>query len=66
MFPRNEGPADRIIRLLLGLVIVTLVFVGPKTPWGWLGLIPIATALFGFCPVYALLGIRTCPAPKAP
>ena len=66
MFPRNEGPTDRIIRLLLGLVIVTLVFVGPKTPWGWLGLIPIATALFGFCPLYALLGIRTCPAPKAP
>jgi Protein of unknown function (DUF2892) len=66
MFPRNEGPADRIIRLLLGLVIVTLVFVGPKTPWGWLGLIPIATALFGFCPLYALLGVRTCPAPKAP
>ena len=66
MFPRNEGPADRIIRLLLGLVIVTLVFVGPKTPWGWLGLVPIATALFGFCPLYALLGIRTCPAPKAP
>ena len=60
----NLGPADRIIRLLLGLAVVTLVFVGPKTPWGWLGLILIATSLFGFCPLYAALGLRTCPAPK--
>ena len=64
MLPLNEGPADRIIRLLLGLAVITLVFVGPKTPWGWLGLIPIGTALFGFCPLYAVRGIRTCPAPK--
>ncbi len=64
MLPLNEGPADRIIRLLLGLAVVTLVFVGPKTPWGWLGLILIGTSLFGFCPLYAVLGIRTCPAPK--
>jgi len=60
----NVGPADRIIRLLLGLAVVTLVFVGPKTPWGWLGLILIGTSLFGFCPLYALFGLRTCPAPK--
>jgi hypothetical protein len=61
----NAGAADRIIRLLLGLAVVTLVFVGPKTPWGWLGLVLIGTGLYGFCPLYAVFGVRTCPAPKA-
>jgi len=45
--------------------VISLVFIGPKTPWGWVGLIPLATAAFRFCPLYTLLGIRTCPTPKA-
>lgn len=61
LLPRNEGSADRAIRVLLGIAIVSLVFVGPKTAWGWLGLVPIVTGLLGSCPVYTLLGIRTCP-----
>lgn len=56
----NEGVVDRVVRVLAGLVILSLVFIGPKTPWAWLGLVPILTGLAGFCPAYALLGLNTC------
>ena len=56
----NVGNIDRIIRIIVGLGLISLVFVGPKTMWGWLGLIPLATAAIGFCPPYALLSINTC------
>lgn len=59
--PKNEHPIDRLVRLVLGAVLVSLVFVGPKTPWGWLGLVPLFTGLVGSCPLYTLLGLRTCP-----
>jgi hypothetical protein len=58
---KNVGIIDRILRLIVGTVLIAFVFVGPQTPWGWIGLIPIATALIGWCPAYRLLGIRTCP-----
>jgi fatty acid desaturase len=61
LFPRNEGTADRAIRVFFGIALVSLVFVGPRTAWGWLGLVPLVTGLLGSCPVYTLLGIRTCP-----
>ena len=57
---KNVGSIDRIARIVLGLVLIALVFVGPQTPWGWIGLVPLATALVGWCPAYRLLGIRTC------
>lgn len=57
---KNESGIDRGLRALVGLVVLALVFVGPKTAWGWLGLIPLATAAIGFCPLYRLLGINTC------
>jgi len=57
---KNIGSAERTIRGLAGLGIVSLVFVGPHSPWGFLGIIPLATALIGWCPPYALLGISTC------
>lgn len=60
MFKVNEGTADRAVRAVVGLGIISLVFVGPQTPWGWLGLIPLGTALVGWCPLYTLLGINTC------
>jgi hypothetical protein len=44
----------------LGLILISTVFVGPKTEWGWIGILPLATGLIGFCPIYALLGINTC------
>ncbi|WP_438952210.1 YgaP family membrane protein [Porticoccus sp.] len=56
----NLGTADRLLRLVVGLVLITLVFIGPQTAWGWIGLIPLATALLGNCPVYSLLGFDTC------
>lgn len=60
MFKVNEGTADRAVRAIVGLGVISLVFVGPQTPWGWLGLIPLGTALMGWCPLYSLLGINTC------
>ena len=57
----NEGKIDRVIRVILGIVLLALVFVGPKTPWGWIGLVPLITGLVGFCPLYKLLGVSTCP-----
>ncbi len=62
---RNEGTIDRALRIIAGLGILSLVFVGPQTPWGWIGLVPLVTGLVGVCPVYSILGIRTCPAPKS-
>lgn len=56
----NMGSADRIIRAVVGIVLIALVFVGPQTVWGWIGVIPLATAVFGMCPAYSLLGIKTC------
>lgn len=57
---RNEGTIDRILRIVVGLAVISLVFVGPQTAWGWLGLVPLITGLVGWCPAYSLLGIRTC------
>lgn len=56
----NVGSIDRIIRIVVGLALLSLVFIGPQTPWGWLGLIPLGTALVSFCPAYALFGMSTC------
>ena len=58
---RNEGTVDRVLRVVAGAALVSLVFVGPETPWGWVGLVPLVTGLVGNCPVYSLLGISTCP-----
>ncbi len=60
MFKLNVGGIDRILRVAVGLVLIALVFVGPKTPWGWVGLVPLVTGLFRMCPLYALFGIDTC------
>lgn len=61
---RNVGGLDRALRLIVGLGAISLVFWGPQTPWGWLGLVPLATALLGWCPPYALFGLSTCAARK--
>lgn len=57
---RNMGSADRIIRGIVGVVLLALVFVGPQTAWGWIGVVPLATALMGNCPAYSIFGIKTC------
>jgi hypothetical protein len=56
----NVGTTDRLLRIVVGLALLSLVFVGPQTLWGLIGIIPLATAVFGYCPAYALFGIRTC------
>lgn len=61
----NVGAIDRVIRVIAGVGILSLAFVGPETPWGYLGLIPLLTGLFGYCALYSLLGISTRGAPKA-
>ncbi len=58
---KNVGKADQIIRIVAGLILLSLVFIGPKTLWGLIGLVPLVTGLFGFCPAYKLLGMNTCP-----
>jgi len=55
----NIGTADRVIRVVLGVAVLSLTFLGPKTPWGLVGIIPLATAAVGFCPLYRLLGMNT-------
>jgi len=59
MFKANVGTADRVVRIVFGLVLLSLVFVGPKTPWGWIGILPVLTGLISFCPLYGLLGFST-------
>jgi O-antigen ligase len=56
----NVGTTDRIIRVLAGLVLIALTLTGTIGLWGWLGVVPLATGLVGWCPPYALLGISTC------
>ena len=62
--PVNEGTIDRAVRIIVGLGLLALVFVGPQTPLGYIGIIPLATGVIGFCPLYKVLGLNTCPMPK--
>jgi hypothetical protein len=57
---KNVGDLERIIRIIAGISIISLAFVGPRSPWAYLGIIPLATGLMGWCPPYAMLGISTC------
>ena len=61
LLPRNEHAVDRALRVLIGIGAISLAFVGPQTPWGWIGVVPLLTGLIGSCPLYTLLGLRTCP-----
>lgn len=56
----NVGGFDRILRAVVGLVILSLIFVGPKSWWGLVGLVPLGTAVLGFCPAYLPIGLNTC------
>lgn len=60
----NEGTLDRAIRVVLGIALISLVFVGPQSYWGLVGLVPLATGLIGFCPLYRIVGISTCRVPE--
>ena len=64
LLPTNEHVIDRAIRVILGLVLLSLVVVGPHTLWGLVGLVPLLTGLVGSCPLYTLVGISTCKVPN--
>lgn len=57
----NEGNVDRALRVLAGLVLIGLTITGKIGIWGWIGIVPLATGLVGWCPLYTMLGINTCP-----
>ena len=57
---RNEGTVDRALRVIVGLVLIAMAAQGIYTPWTWIGVVPLLTGAVGMCPVYSLLGIRTC------
>lgn len=57
----NVGGYDRWLRIVVGVIIVSFTIVGPQSVWGWVGVIPMLTGFLGYCPVYTLFGINTCP-----
>ena len=61
---KNIGKAERVVRVVIGLGILSLAFVGPRSPWAYLGVLPVLTGAVGWCPPYALFGISTCRADK--
>lgn len=64
--PHNEGTIDRVLRIVAGAGILSLAFVGPQTPWAYIGFVPLITGLVGFCPLYSVLGLSTCPVKAKP
>ena len=57
----NEGSLDRVLRVVVGLVLLGLTLNGNIGVWGWIGVVPLATGAVGMCPLYTLLGLNTCP-----
>jgi hypothetical protein len=55
----NVGRTDKMIRIVAGVLLLSLVFIGPQSWWGLIGLVPLATAFINFCPAYKLLGMNT-------
>jgi hypothetical protein len=60
-FTKNAGTVDRALRAIAGIVLIGLTLTGTIGVWGWIGVVPLATAALGWCPAYTLLGIKTCP-----
>ncbi|MBU3708516.1 MAG: YgaP family membrane protein [Burkholderiaceae bacterium] len=58
---KNVGETDRALRVFVGVLLILLSLLNVIGPWGWLGLLPIATGLLRVCPAYSVLGLRSCP-----
>jgi len=61
----NVGGIDKILRIVAGLVLIALAILGIGAPWTWIGVVPLATGLMGWCPAYSIFGVNTCPMKKA-
>ena len=61
----NVGSIDRVLRVVVGVVLIGLTLMGTIGAWGWIGLVPIATAALGLCLLYSVLGFSTCPMKKS-
>ncbi|MFM2126228.1 MAG: hypothetical protein RL328_2679 [Acidobacteriota bacterium] len=57
---KNMGTIDRVLRVVVGTGLLSLAFAGPQTPWGYIGIVPLVTALIGICPAYSIFGFNTC------
>lgn len=60
----NVGQTDKILRILVGFGLLSLAFMGPKTAFGYIGLVPLVTGLASYCPLYTVLGLNTCSTKK--
>ena len=60
----NVGGIDRILRIVVGLALIGATLAGMIGVWGWIGVVPLVTGLFKFCPLYTVLGMNTCPLSK--
>lgn len=60
----NVGGIDKVLRIVVGIALLVWVLAGGGPVWAWIGVVPLATGLFGWCPAYGLLGMNTCPAKK--
>jgi hypothetical protein len=60
----NIGSVERVVRVVVGIGVVSLAFIGPRTSWAYLGLLPLVSGIVGWCPPYALLGISTVRSPR--
>ena len=65
MFKNNVGGIDRVLRIVIGLALIGLTLSGSVGVWGWVGVVPLLTALAGTCPLYTVFGFSTCPMKKA-
>jgi len=61
----NVGTVDRVLRVVVGLALIGLTLTGTIGVWGWIGVVPLATGAAGYCPIYGLFGLRTCPMKKS-
>jgi membrane-bound ClpP family serine protease len=60
----NVGGIDRILRIVVGIVLIALTLMGTIGVWGWIGVVPLVTGLFKFCPLYSIIGMNSCPMKK--
>ena len=61
----NVGGIDRVLRIVVGIVLIALTLMNVIGVWGWIGVLPLATGLFRVCPAYSLFGMNTCPLKQA-